>query len=137
MTAITTNADEVAAAIAAKRDAIAAAVQNGMTSALLAMEAAAVKNLSGSGKPYSYPVPVRTGNLRRARTVQQPEPGLGVIAFTADYAWAVHTGKVNEWAGRGKTRKIQRTARPFAQDAVDSTDPAHYVIDAVSQAVAA
>lgn len=132
---ITTNAPEVAATIAAKRDAIAAAVQKGMRSALLAVEADAVKNLSGGGQPYSYPVPVRTGNLRSARTVQQPEPGLGLIAFTADYAWAIATGHVTEWAGRGKTRTVQRTARPFAADAVESADPARYVIDAVAEVI--
>ena len=135
MIGIQTNAPEVAAAIAAKRDAIAAAVQKGMRSALLAVEAEAVRNLSGGGKPYSYPVPVRTGNLRRARTVQQPEPGLGLIAFTADYAWAVHSGKVTQWAGRGKTREVQRTPRPFAEDAVETVDPAHYIIEAVAEAV--
>lgn len=135
MIGIQTNAPEVAAAIAAKRDAIAAAVQKGMRSALLAVETEAVKNLSGGGKPYSYPVPVRTDNLRRARTVQQPEPGLGLIAFTADYAWAIETGKVTEWAGRGKTRIVQRTPRPFAADAVETVDPAHFVIEAVAEVI--
>lgn len=136
MTAIQTNAGEVASTIAAKRDAIAGAVSKGMRSALLATDSAAVENLSGGGKPYAYPVPVRTGNLRRARTVQQPQPGLGIIAFLAAYAWAIETGKVSEWAGRGKTRRVQRTARPFAADAVEKADPARYVIEAVSEVVA-
>jgi hypothetical protein len=137
MIRIGTNADEAAASVRAKRDALPGAVERGMRSALLAVENAAVKNLSGGGVPYSYPVPVRTGNLRGARTVQQPSPGIGIISFTADYAMAVHSGVVTEFAGRGKTRKVQRTARPFAQDAVDSVDVAGLIIEPVSEVLAA
>lgn len=131
------NSDEAAASVRAKRDALPGAVERGMRSWLLAVEAKAVKNLSGGGAPYSYPVPVRSGNLRGGRTVQQPSPGIGVISFTADYAMAVHSGIVTEFAGRGKTRKVQRKARPFAQDAVDSTDGASYIIGPVSEVLAA
>lgn len=139
MPRIETTADETAAAIARKAAGIAGAVGQGMRSALLATESEAVKNLSGSNSdaPYAYPVPARTGNLRRNRTVQQPSPGLGLINFDSDYAYAVHSGKVTEFAGRGKTRQVQRAARPFAQDAIDKVDPPHFVIDAVAQQVAA
>ncbi len=136
---IETTAEQTAAAIARKRDAISGAVSRGTRSALLAVETEAVKNLSGSNadQPGAYPVPVRTGQLRRDRTVQQPQPGLGLISFMSDYAWAIETGVVTQWAGRGKTRRAQVGARPFAQDAVDRVDPAHFVIDAVSQVIAA
>lgn len=139
MTQITTNADEVADAIARKASQLSGAVAKGMRSALLAVESAAVKNLSGDlgAEPYAYPVPARTGNLRRDRTVQQPSPGLGIISFLANYAYAVETGQVNEWAGRGRTRKVQRQARPFAEDAVKSVQPEHFVIDAVQEVIAA
>jgi len=139
MAHIETNADEAAAGVARKAAAISSAVGQGMRSALIATETEAVKNLSGSNSdaPYAYPVPVRSGNLRRNRTVQQPSPGLGLINFNSDYAFAVHSGIVMQFAGRGKSKKVQRPARPFAQDAVDKVDPEHFVLDAVAQAVAA
>lgn len=128
---IETNADDVADTVAQKRAGISRAVASGTRSALLAIESEAVKNLSGDGAPFSYPVPVRTGNLRRDRTVQQPEPGIGILAFLASYAWAVHEGEVGEYEGRGKTKIVQRSPRPFAQDAVDKVDPAHFILEAV------
>jgi hypothetical protein len=138
MIGITTNADQVAASVERKSAALAAGVQTGMRSALLAVEREAVKNLSGAGSAaaWSYPVPARTGNLKNNRVVSQPSPGVGIIAFGADYAWAIHSGLVSQWAGRGKSRRVQRTARPFADDAVTKADPAQYVIDAVQQAMA-
>lgn len=139
MTRIQTNADEVAKRIQAKSDALAEAVRTGTTDALLAVEAAAVKNLSGSNaaEPWTYPVPARTGNLKNARTVKQEPTGVGIIAFLADYAWAIHSGKVNQWAGRGKTRRVQRIARPFADDAIKTAKPTDYIINAVEKALAA
>lgn len=131
MIGVNENSDEVAATLAAKAQAIPNAVARGVRSALLKVERLAVRNLSGGGEPYSYPVPVRTGNLRGARTVQQPEPGIGLITFTASYATAVETGKVTQWAGRGKTRQVQKPERPFAQRAVEEAKPEQFVIDAV------
>ncbi|MDR3389927.1 MAG: hypothetical protein P4L92_23060 [Rudaea sp.] len=138
MTGISTNADDVAARIQGKADRLSAAVATSMRSALLAVEAEAVKNLSGSGSAaaYSYPVPARTGNLKNDRVVSQPSAYLGIIAFLADYAWAVHSGIVTEFAGRGKTRKVQRPARPFADDAVKAAQPSNYIFDAVERVMA-
>ncbi|MBR0346032.1 MAG: hypothetical protein IJI03_12320 [Rudaea sp.] len=130
---VQTNAGDVAAKFSAKAEAIPDAVGKGVRSWLLATEAQAVRNLTGGGAAWTYPVPVRTGNLRGARTVQQPSPGIGIIQFTAAYAWAIHTGKVTQWAGRGKTRQVQKTARPFAQDAGDKVPPDKYVIGAVAE----
>lgn len=132
---IQTNAPQIGDTIQRKADALAGAVSSGMRSALLATEAAAVKLLSGSNgaAPWSYPVPARTGNLKNARLVSQPSPGVGVIAFFADYAWAIHSGVVNQWAGRGKTRQAQRTPRPFADDAVRQANPASYLFSAVGR----
>lgn len=135
---IQTNAAEVAANIERKANALAGAVESGMRSALLATEAAAVKNLSGSNSaaPWTYPVPARTANLKNNRAVSQPSPGVGILAFLASYAWAIHSGVVNQWAGRGKTRIVQREARPFADDAVAQARPADYVFDAVARVMA-
>lgn len=135
---ISSNAEQAAASIERKMRAMPAAVQQGTRSGLLAVEAEAVKNLSGSNDaaPWSYPVPARTGNLKNARGVDQPTPSTGIITFFADYAWAIHSGHVTEFAGRGKTREVTRVARPFADDAVKAAHPEAYVIDAVKGALA-
>ncbi|HZP85862.1 MAG TPA: hypothetical protein VFB54_03515 [Burkholderiales bacterium] len=139
MSGIDTNANDVAAALEAKSAALERSVSVGMSNALAATDREAVKLLSGSNgaSPWSYPVPARTGNLRSARDVSQPSPGVGVIAFLADYAYAIYTGVVSQWAGRGKTRIVQRVARPFADDAVANARPSDYVIDAVEEVLRA
>jgi hypothetical protein len=131
------NSDDVAAAVAKKAAALGPAVQRGTRSALLAVEGAAVKNLSGSNDaaPWTYPVPARTGNLKNARGIAQ-EGGTGIITFFADYAWAIHSGRVMQFAGRSHARLVQRAPRPFADDAVKSAHPETYIIDAVKGAMA-
>lgn len=138
MISIHTTAEQVAANIQRKADGLSAAVRDGMTDALNAIEREAVKNLSGdlNAKPYSYPVPARSGNLKNNRIVSQPSPGVGIIAFNAAYAWAVHSGHVTQWAGRGKTRQVDRTPRPFADDAIKAANPAAIVIEHVREAMA-
>ena len=126
MPRIETTAEQTADALRAKREQIASAVSTDLRSTLLAVEREAVKRLSGSNgdAPGAYPVPVRTGELRRDRTVQQPSPGVGLIFFNAAYANAIETGEnVTQWAGRGKTRRVSREPRPFAQDAIDAVVP--------------
>jgi len=136
MIGVSTNAAEVAATLEARRAALSDAVAQGMRSALLKVEQLAVRNLSGGGDPWTYPVPVRMGNLRRARTVQQPEPGIGIITFLAPYATAIETGQnITQWAGRGKTKLVQKPERPFAQRAVEEAKPEQFVINAVVSVV--
>jgi hypothetical protein len=138
MAGIRTNAELVAANVARVASNMGDAVKSGMTEALLAVERAAVKNLSGElgAAPYSYPVPARSGFLKNNRLVSQPSPGVGIIAFNQSYAWAVHSGVVTQWAGRGKTRVVQRPARPFADDAVKAVNPASIILDRVRGAMA-
>lgn len=94
---------------------------------VLAAHRASLKNLSGAGLKSSkapggaYPVPVRTGHLRRSEGYVLPglsKHGLsagavsGLLVNTAVYASNVHEG-THRHEGFG--------ARPFQQDAVDET----------------
>ena len=113
---IQTNASEVAAAIAARGPAFGNAVAIGIRAVTQAVHSAAVANLTGSGAAYSYPVPVRKGQLRRSMGTQS-ERTEGFVFNTAAYANAVHTGNVHQWNGM-----VKQSARPFLDDAVETVD---------------
>ena len=67
-------------ALYAKRAAdLPAAIKRGTRNVLLAVDRAAVKNLSGSGAAGSYPVPIRAGNLRRSNGVRQESDAVGYV----------------------------------------------------------
>ena len=85
--------------------------------------------LSGSGPAWSYPVPVRTGNLRRLLWRITPAgykggqpsgsynvgPGEAYVGNSAEYAHAIHDGRTYRRAlsgGRGM-------GRPFLTDAAN------------------
>lgn len=123
----TSNADQLAKRYGARAAAIIGAIRASLRKAALAVERAMVKRLSGSGAPWSYPVPVRTGFLRRSTFVQTPGDALAVVGNSAAYANAIHTGEVSTWAGRGKHKMQQRQARPYLDDAVKDADPAAIV----------
>lgn len=95
------------------------AVAAGLRDVAITVERAAEKNLRGGGSaaPGSYPVPVRTGNLRRSLQSRFDERQSMVIN-SAVYARAIHEGF--QPYGNPKARRIGR--RPFLQDAVDSID---------------
>lgn len=125
---IESNANEVAELQQRRIALIDGAVRAGIAKGALAIENAAIANLTGSGEPYSYPVPIRSGFLRGSMKAEQPLPVLAIVFNSAEYAWAVHSGDVHEWAGN-----VKRPARPFLDDAVESTPWADIVIDAVSE----
>lgn len=134
-----TNADELASDMQRRVAAFDAVVQKAVAKAAFAIEEAATKNLSGSGEaePYSYPVPARSGNLRSSMNVEQPASVMAIVFNNAAYAWAVHTGDVNElrshYAGDGEdTMVVSRRPREFLDDAVRSTPYADIVINMVS-----
>lgn len=132
----TSNADQLAQRYHARAAALIGAVRASLRKAALAVERAMVKRLSGSGAPWSYPVPVRTGFLRRSTFVQMPDSNLAVVGNSASYANAVHTGYVSEWAGRGKHRmRMKAEPRPFLDDAVKDVDPASIVRDGIVAAL--
>lgn len=115
------------------------AIREGVAKGALAIESAATLNLTGSGEPYSYPVPVRSGTLRRGMGVEQPQAVLAIIFNGVEYAHAVHSGNVNEWrshyAGPSDdySMTVSRPPRPFLDDAAESTPWADIVIDTVSE----
>lgn len=103
-----------------------AALASGIKKAATAVNKAAIANLGGNRKaePWSYPVPVRTpGGLRAQQKMQIETPTIAYVFNTAAYAGAIHSGYVSEWAGRGKHRMVQRPARPFLDNAVETAQP--------------
>lgn len=135
MTRVTSNADELAAkyrGLPAKLD---ASQERGLLNAMQAVESAAQDNLGGEGKPFSYPVPVRTGNLRGQLGAEKLSATAAEVFDTADYAWAVHEGVFNQWAGRGKTRRVHKPARPFLTDALTEAGPTDIIIDDIERTV--
>lgn len=135
MTSITidSNAGEVADAIRDRLGELRTAITFHLSRAALAVERAQVRRLSGGGQPYSYPVPVRTGHLRRSTFVRKLGEFEFAVGNTADYAHAVHSGKVREFAGRNKPRIVQRSPRPFLDDAVEDAKPEDIVSDGIVQ----
>lgn len=138
MDSVSTNAGTIAERFRRRAAAVVGAIRGSVRRAALAVEKFATKRLSGSGAAWSYPVPVRTGFLRRSMFVQQPAPLFAIVGNSADYANAIHTGYVSEWAGRGKHRmRMKSSARPFLDDAVADADPAGMVRADVVAAVMA
>jgi hypothetical protein len=125
---VTSNAGDLATQYRTLAARLSAALQRGLLKAMSAVEAAAQKLLSGGGAPFSYPVPVRTGNLRSSLGDEQLSPTAVEVFDTADYARAVHEGVFSEWAGRGKTKIVQRQDRPFLTDALQSAQPTDIVV---------
>ncbi|HPG93672.1 MAG TPA: hypothetical protein PLR28_03850 [Dokdonella sp.] len=131
------NAETVAARMDRRKTTFDEAVRVGVLTAALKIDRAAIGNLTGSGAPYAYPVPVRTGNLRASQRLEQPQPALAILFNVADYAWAVHSGDVNEWrshyagASDDHTMAVSRRPRPFLDDAVAAVPYADIVFDKV------
>lgn len=135
MTRVTSNSADLAAKYRGLPGKLDAALERGLLNAMQAVEAEALHNLSGGGVPFSYPVPVRTGNLRGQLGAEKLSPTAAQVFDTADYAWAVHEGVFNQWAGRGKTRRVPRPARPFLTDALRSAEPLGVIVDELERAV--
>jgi hypothetical protein len=132
---ITSNADALAAKYRDMHAKLDAALERGLLNAMSAVEEQAQANLSGQGAPFSYPVPVRTGNLRGQLGAAQITPTAAEVFDTADYAWAVHEGVFNQWAGRGKTRRVEKLARPFLTDALAEAKPTDIILDELERTV--
>ena len=139
----TSNANDLADRQVRRIAALNDAVRKGVAAGAVAIESAAIANLSGAGGPYSYPVPTPTGHLRGSMKVEQPVPVMAIIFNSADYAWAVHSGDVNEFRSHYvgpsdvPTMAISRPGRPFLDDAVKATPYADIVINKVMQTLTA
>lgn len=128
MVSLTSNAGDIAAKYRDLEVRLSAALERGLLASMSKVEELAQANLSGSGAPFTYPVPVRTGNLRGQLNSEQITPTAVEVFDTADYARAVHEGIFTQWAGRGKTRIVEKPARPFLTDALAAADPTGIVL---------
>lgn len=133
MTGISTNAQQVAARFADRAKRWDSALARAMRRALVAVEGAAADRLTGSGAPMSYPVPVRTGFLRRSLGSQLIGVAEGMVFNTADYAHAVHSGRVGLGYGRRGTRQVK--PRPFLEDALRDADPGRMIFEDMVRAL--
>ena len=121
MAKIDTNAIEVEREFRARADHWDRLLDISMRKSLIALDRESVKLLSGHGDPWTYPVPVRSGNLRRSQRTQQPSPVLGFVLNVAGYARAIHSGLIS--VGRGPGRKTKQfRARPWLIDAAERAD---------------
>lgn len=117
------RADSNAAALARKyRERLQrmdAALRRGLYKAAAAVDREQQKNLSGSaGDPAgAYPVPVRTGNLRRATFINVRGSRLAIVGNTAEYALAIHRN------------------RPFLDDAAAAVDAGEIMAIEVRKAI--
>jgi hypothetical protein len=121
---------------AAKFDRWAAALTSGVTSAIrditLGSEREAVKRLTGGSRPAgSYPVPNRTGFLRRSMG-SRVRPEEGILFNSAIYARAVHDGYTPYSNPRVQ---FNIGARPYMTDAVAAVDPETVVERAIEEAL--
>lgn len=114
----TSNAQRLALTYRQRQRRFAAAIKRGLRRIGVMVNTQQVLNLSGSGSapPGSYPVPVRTGNLRRESNWRIPQPNAVVIRNTADYAITIHRD------------------RPYLHEAADSVDPSQVMAVEVSGA---
>jgi phage gpG-like protein len=94
------------------------AVAAGLRDIAISVERAAALNLRGRSKiAGSYPVPVRTGNLRRSLQSRFNDRESMVIV-SAVYARAIHQG----FTAYGNPTARYVPGRPYLQDAIDSVD---------------
>lgn len=113
--------EEFSALYARRAAELGPAIRRGTRNVLLSVERAATKNLSGSGSAAagSYPVPIRTGNLRRSMGVRQESETVGFVFNRARYAGAIHRGMTPY--NNPRIRKSY-LGRPFLDDAAASVD---------------
>ncbi len=137
--AIDTNAERVAELLRERSGRWTAAAINGLRRAVLSVEAAATRRLSGGGQAGSYPVPVRTGNLRRSMGFKILDTISGLVFNTARYAGAIHNGlQPRKHHGRGDASMYifdSVAARPFLDDAVAEVKPGELIFNELLRAL--
>ncbi len=120
---ITTNIEQFIRRLDAKTDRLPAAIDKGLSRWAVLAHAAALKNLSGSNSDPagSFPVPVRTGNLRRKEGYVLP--GTSKNGFTAKSGQALvfNDAKYASNIHEGMGRHSRFGKRQFALDAVEET----------------
>lgn len=132
MSRVSTNAPQLSRRYADREKRWSAALVRAMRRAVIAVEIRAVDLLTGSGGPGSYPVPVRTGFLRRS-TGSRVVATTGIVFNTAGYAHAIHSGVIAV-GYRGQGRK-HVDARPFLNDALAQANPGAIIRAAMAAAL--
>ena len=116
---VLTNAKQLAAKWRQRRVALSAAARKGRRNAAIAVDREQEKNLEGgTSAPGSYPVPVRTGNLRRGAFFDATHSTFAIVGNTAAYAMAIHSGDMTTKDGLNYSLK----GRPFLDDAAEAVD---------------
>jgi len=126
-TEIISNAPNLARRWVARGDAVPDAVARGVRKVVFTVENKAEELLRGAGTaaPGSYPVPVRSGFLRRSMGATA-SGGRGLVFNSAEYARAIHDG----FRPYGNKHAKPVPARPFMDDALAATDIAE-IMDSV------
>jgi hypothetical protein len=101
-----------------------AAVRRGIRRALVAVDNEASRNLSGAGKPGAFPIPVRSGHLRRSGGTRVLSDTSGLVFNRARYARAVHSDGFHAYHN---PRAPFYRARPFLAAAVETAAPTDIV----------
>lgn len=130
--AITTNAPALARQWTQRGTAVPAAVAVGVRNIVTAVEIEAEKNLRGAGTsaPGSYPVPVRTGFLRRGLG-STASGNRGLVFNAANYARKIHDGF--QPFGNPIARAVP--ARAFFDDALAAVDAGSIMAKATERAL--
>lgn len=132
MLKVTTNAGEVAATYAGRMARFPRALHLATQAVLIALNRAQIRNVSGSGasNPGAYPVPVRSGNLRRSMDWGFTGNASGYIVAggnNAPYAIPIHEGT-------GSSAKFG--PRHFQTDAGESVDVMAVMLPQIEGALA-
>lgn len=90
---IFSNASQIAKRYRVRAQQLSQALRKGLRNAAIAVDAKQVENLSGSGPGGSYPVPVRTGNLRGGHFWDLRGDRLAIVGNTTEYAEAIHVDR--------------------------------------------
>ena len=137
--AITSNAGRIAELYRERAGRWRAAALSGLRRALVAVETAATRRLGGGGAAGSYPVPVRTGNLRRSMGFKLLSDTTGVVFNTARYAAAIHGGlQPRKHAGSGADAVYvfdSVPARAFLDDALEDAKPGDLIFGELLRAL--
>jgi hypothetical protein len=119
MADVTTNAGVLAAKYRQRAAAVPGAMRRGVRRWLLEVEAGAVRRTTGSGAAGDYPVPIRTGALRRYHGVRQLGDAAGLVFNRAAHAHAIHSTGFRAY---GNPHAPFHQPRPFLADAAREVD---------------
>jgi len=117
MLKVKTNAKNLSVRYAKRITALNSAIASGLRALAIKVDAEQVENLSGDGDRGSYPVPVRSGTLRRGTFFNVVNRQFAIVGNKTIYAASIHDG------------------RPFLDNAVDNVKPVEIIGDHLKKEV--